>query len=320
MKRVILVDFMGSAYYHHHAKDGNLVYNFTKNIREIANTFSVDKIVLLQEGGSEYRKNLLPTYKAARRERREKQTEAEKNDYLKFIESTNTLIDTLKLLGIHTLQVFGAEADDLAGYLCAVLPYPEYQLLLLSEDSDWSQLLSRPNTVQGSYKTMAKKIAATGYVTPDDWLSWKRFCSTKGLTPDQWFEKKMLTGDTSDSIPGIDGLGDTGATRLIEKYGSIKEILINKENLDIPRLTAKAKANIIDSDEVLKLGYSLMNLRWTPEQWEVIVKLDTSKIAELINNGLQAENVVQEAAFTELCYVNGWIDFIDNPRWFDAFS
>ncbi|BCS54090.1 5'-3' exonuclease H3TH domain-containing protein [Geobacter sp. SVR] len=316
MKRVLLIDFMGSAFYHHHAQDGNLVMNFIRNLQLILQAYKVDKTVILLEGGSAYRKNLLPDYKLARRQRREKQSDADRAAFQKFLDATETLAICLEVLGVHKLQVFGAEADDLAGYLCAILPTQEYQILLMSEDSDWSQLLSRKNTVQGSYKTMAKTIPL---LTKSQWSTYNSFYVAKGLTPDQWFEKKMLTGDASDNIPGIDGLGETGATRLLGKYGSLREILDTRESLDVPRLSAKAKAGLADSEAVLKLGYQLMNLRWTPEQWKQVVGLNTVPVDVLADGGLMAPNAVRTTAFTELCYDNGWIDFVDNPEWLLAF-
>ena len=237
--RVLVIDFMGSVYTPFHAKETNLPLSFTLNLREIVRTYKIDKTVLLLEGGSGFRQELLPTYKQARKERRAKYTEAEQNEYAKFLREVDELTVTLQLLGCTPLRFGGAEADDLAGYLCAILPPEQYQLLLLSEDSDWSQLLVRPNTVQGSYKAMTKSMPEL----PNDlWLSYARFTETKGLTPEQWFEKKMLTGDTSDSIPGIAGLGDTGATRLLEKYDSLSGIIANNNNLDIPRLKQQAKS------------------------------------------------------------------------------
>jgi 5'-3' exonuclease len=211
--------------------------------------------------------------------------------------------------------LFGAEADDLAGYFCTVLPSEEYQILLLSEDSDWSQLLSRPNTAQGSYFKMCKAMPDLG---KEHWLNYARFSEVNGLTPDQWFEKKMLTGDTADDVPGIAGLGDTGATRLMEKYGSLTNILDNKGSLDIPRLKKQAKDSLQDCDEVLKLGFKLMNLRWTKKQWIDILKQQGTYT--LVNAQLEIDHKeeVNVEAFTELCYENGWIDFLD-PQWIQPF-
>ena len=311
MTRILLIDALSTAFTHWHAKDNTPEASFIRNLREIIKTYKVDKAILLREGGSKYRNELLPTYKSGRKERREKQSEAEKKDYQRFLKASGDLFDLMGKLGVGSLQLQGAEADDIAGFLCATLPSDEYQILLLSEDSDWNQLLQRPNTVQGSYRKMSKDIfnLNSGY-----WLSAKAYEREKGITVQQAFEVKMLCGDKSDSIPGIEGLGDTGALNLIKRYGSLEEVLKNRLNIDVPRITAKAKESLASLEkckEVLGLGYQLMNLRWTPEEWVAKIGFDQNFM-----HNCTKEVEFDEAGFTELCYENGWLglaeeDFLD---------
>lgn len=301
MKRLLLIDALSTAFTHWHAKDNTPEASFIRNLREIIKTYKVDQAILLREGGSKYRKDLLPTYKGARKERREKQSEAEKKEYQRFLKASGDLFDLMGKLGVGSLQHTGAEADDISGFLCATLPSDEYQILLLSEDTDWLQLLQRPNTVQGFYRKMSKDICN---LDSSYWLSAKAYEREKGITVQQAFEVKMLCGDKSDSIPGIEGLGDTGALNLIKRYGSQEEVLKNRLNIDVPRITAKAKESLADpkADEVLDLGFKLMNLRWTPEEWVVKIGFDMNFL-----HNCTKEAEFDEKGFTELCYENGWL-------------
>jgi len=314
MKRILLVDMLGSCFVRFHMKDHGLVKNFVVDLQRIMSAARVDRCILLREGGSGYRNNLLPTYKAARKERREKYTPAEKREYEKFLKEVDRTVSTLQLLGVPNLQLIGAEADDLAGYLCASLPPDTHQILLLSEDSDWSQLLCRKNTVQASYKAMLKAQAWGG----GQWISYNRYVKEKGITPEQAFEIKQLTGDKSDSIPGVDGVGDTGATRLIEKYGSLQGVLDNRHQLDIPRLSTKAKEAFLTCDATLDLGYKLMNLRWRQDEWGDILSPSVQWTKDLTEK-LHGAPSAKLGEFKELCYENGWLDLLED-EFLDYFS
>lgn len=318
MKRLLNIDFMGCTHTWLHAKKPDIRAPFLSTIREIIRKTKPDKVFILQEGGSKYREGIYPDYKKQRKLRRESQTVAEKKDYEKFKNQADQLADILELLGCTKVQMFGAEADDLAGYLCSTLPSEEYQVLNLTEDSDWLQMLARLNTVQASYKAC---LANIDELHPTLWLNYGRYTEKHGITPDQLFEKKMLTGDTADSIPGIAGLGDKGAENLLLKYENIAGILANVDNLDIPRLTSKAKENLKYSERVLDQAFKLMNLRWSPEQWEDILKLNEKGRKEYLQSKIESINappVIDSHKFNELCYENGWIDFTDS-QWQETF-
>lgn len=318
MKRVLLIDYFGTAYTWFHAKKPDIAFPYLSTIREIIRKTKPDRVFILQEGGSKYRENIYPDYKKQRKLRRESATAEEKRAYEKFKERANQLIDILSLLGCVPVQLFGAEADDLAGYFAAVLPSEEYQILLLTEDSDWIQMLSRLNTVQASYRSCLQQIEQ---LPSSLWYNYGSYTKEKGITPTQLFEKKMLTGDTSDSIPGISGLGDKGAEALLKKYENIAGIMTNIDTLDIPRLSSKAKDGLRYSKYVLEQGYRLMNLNWTPEQWYVILELYRDGRSEYLQEKIQQINLpspVDERQFNEICFENGWIDFTDS-QWISAF-
>lgn len=307
MKRILLVDLLGTCFVRYHRKDTAFVKNVMLDLQRIKDTYAIDKIILLREGGSKYRNTLHPGYKAARKERRAKATPAEKKEYQQLLTGVDRLVGIVKLLGIESLHLVGAEADDLAGYLCATLDPEQYQVMLLSEDSDWSQLLCRKNTVQGSYKALLNAEKWDGSL----WYSCNRYTKEKGITPEQAFQIKQLTGDKADSIPGVDGVGDVGAAKLIEKYGSLQGVLENRRQLDIPRLTAKAKEAFLTCDEALTLGFELMNLRWDYEQWIDILNPSDEWLAEL-EEKLTSVLKPRIDLFTELCYENGWLELLEN--------
>lgn len=319
MKRILLVDFMGSVYYHYHAKEKHVEYNFIKNLHDIIEAFKVDKTFILCEGGgSTYRQGLLPNYKATRKARKEKQTPEEKKEFAKFLACTNSLLkDMLPLLGVAVVNSWGSEADDLAGYLCHLLPSEEYQILLLTEDSDWSQLLVRPNTVWGSYKEMTKEL-----LNRERWKNAAAFERAKGMSVETLFLKKMLMGDKSDDVPGITGIGETFADKIVVDYPTVADIIANKDNINYPRLTDKAREGLRNCEETFDLGFKLMNLRWDKEhQWgDVLGKENLAPFQEKVKKYLSMNNSLDTEAFNVLSYTHGWLVFTDEgDRWFQPF-
>lgn len=316
MKRILVLDFLGNCYTHHHSKTANWPYEYIKNLQRIIRTFKVDHTLLLCEGGtgSHYRTNLHPEYKSTRKARRAKQTEAEKNEYKKFIQTTSHLSrNILPFLGIRKLSVPGTEADDLWGYLGSVLNTEEYQILALTEDTDWHVLL-RKNIVVGSYRAMTKFDHSLSFA---DWIGPTRYKEINGLTPEQMFHTKLLTGDTSDDIPGIEGIGKTTAFRIIEKYGSIENVLLNKEVIDVTRLSQKSRESLKNCEDVIKSGFKLMNLTWPLETWQEILGEEGINTLNQAIQDLDQPNPVDQAAFEELCFENGWLDL--DEEWLNVF-
>ena len=316
MKRLLLVDMMGSVYYHFHAKEKHVAYNFIKNLRDIIETYKVDKTLILCEGGGSYYRNKLhPGYKATRKANREKKTDAEKKEYREFLECTNELMETLKMLGVAVISSKGSEADDVAAYLCSYLPSDEYQLLLLSEDSDWNTLLSRPNTVQGSYKAMTK-----GELNRTQWKNFAACTDEFGFDPTRSFVKKMMIGDTSDDIPGLDGIGKGFAAKIVEMHPTLAEIVANKDNIKLPRMTAKGYDSLANCEETFKLGYQLMNLHWPEEKWAEILGAEAIPLLrEEVKRYLGIDNYLDKTQFIEYCYEKGWLLFVEQEELFTPF-
>lgn len=308
--RILLADYLGNRFVSYHSKDNNIDYNYLQNLLRISDRFKVDRVLLLGEGGtgSTYRKNLLPSYKSTRKKRRESQSDADKAAYKKFIEQGTAFVkDVVPHTGMEFISVLGTEADDLCGYITSVMDTSKHQLLLLTEDTDWAQCI-KPNVVIGSYRAMTKYEHK---LSKADWLNVENYTSSKGFTPRQMYEIKLMTGDTSDDIPGVDGVGETGAKRIMEKYGSLEEIIRNRNEIDVPRLSTKAKENFKTCLETFALGNKLMSLCWEESQWEEILgKTGAYRMRRLVDT-IESKPEVNTKAFNELCYERGWINLVD---------
>ena len=113
------------------------------------------------------------------------------------------------LLGIEQVHFASMEADDLAGYFTTKLRgHPKARVLMLTGDQDWLQLLA-PNI---HWHDPRKDVT----VTLDN-----LFDETGYKTPIALLEGKCLTGDTSDCIKGVGGIGEKGAPEFLAEFGSV---------------------------------------------------------------------------------------------------
>ncbi len=125
--------------------------------------------------------------------------------------------EVVSALRIPTLEIEGYEADDLIASLAKKLEKEGMDTVIVSGDKDLMQLVA-PHVVM--YDPMKDKT----YKIPE---VKERF----GVTPDKVVEVMGLSGDTSDNIPGVPGIGEKTAAKLIGQFGSIEELLKNLEKV-----------------------------------------------------------------------------------------
>lgn len=120
----------------------------------------------------------------------------------------------LSTLGVDSLELDGYEADDLIGTIAVEAHTKGWEVVIVTGDRDALQL------VRPGISVMAFKKGVTETVMYDEEEMKKQY----GLTPPQFLEYKIMRGDPSDNIPGIKGIGEKGATELLQTYGDLKRI------------------------------------------------------------------------------------------------
>ena len=125
--------------------------------------------------------------------------------------------DAMRLLGLKILETDGFEADDILG-TCAFLPEGDTQVYILTGDRDSLQLIRDNVTVL---------LASTGETKV---FNREAFCEKYGVNPEQFVDVKALMGDSSDNIPGVAGIGEKTALKLIFDYGSLDGLYENLHN------------------------------------------------------------------------------------------
>ena len=138
--------------------------------------------------------------------------------------------ECLRLLGFHTLELAGYEADDILGTLAAMGEKEDVRTYVLSGDRDLLQLISEKTTVL---------LASTGDTHAFDRDA---FFAKYGIEPSEFVDLKALMGDSSDNIPGVPGVGEKTAAALIAEFHSLENLY---ENIESPSITKGVRAKLL---------------------------------------------------------------------------
>lgn len=149
----------------------------------------------------------------------------------------------LELLGICHRETEDCEADDwIAAY--AMTAGIDRRVTAVSQDSDYFQLIS-PFVQVLRYR--GKQTAVW-----DEALLWRRL----GIRGEQYADLKALTGDSSDNIRGLQGVGPKTAAALMARFGSLENLLVQAETLEKPWL----REAVLENRERLMCNYRLIKL------------------------------------------------------------
>lgn len=143
--------------------------------------------------------------------------------------------ELLGLLGYRIVTAEGYEADDILGTFARACTQSGDTCVIATGDRDSLQLVSDETTVLLASTKMGKP--ATTVCTPD------YIRQTYGVSPAQLIDVKALMGDASDNIPGVAGIGEKGALKLITEHGSLDAVYASLETLPVsPKLREKLAA------------------------------------------------------------------------------
>ena len=154
------------------------------------------------------------------------------------------IIEIITALGIPILREPGFEADDLAATLATRLAGPDLRVVLVSRDKDLEQLLGEHVVMLDAHKQ------------EDAWTGPAELLAKKGYTPAQAVDIQTLTGDSTDNVPGVPGIGPKTAVKLISQFGSAEQVLAHAD-----KLTPKQAENIKAYADQLPRTRQLVTLR-----------------------------------------------------------
>ncbi len=154
--------------------------------------------------------------------------------------------EVLSAMGLHVLECQGYEADDILGTLARICDESEdVEGYILTGDRDSLQLISD--------RVKVLLVKNSGIEVYDR----ERFISEYGTTPDRLVDIKALMGDSSDNIPGVPGIGEKTALKLIADFGSLDGIYSQS---DIQGVTRSVKEKLISGKDSAYMSYELAKI------------------------------------------------------------
>ncbi len=151
----------------------------------------------------------------------------------------------LDALGIPVLEVDGYEADDIIGTLARQAEQQDIETVILTGDTDELQLVSSHVRVR-----LTTGQAETRVYDPEQVR--RRY----GLEPNQLIDFKALKGDSSDNIPGVPGVGEKTAAKLLQQFGSIEALYSHIDQVEPPRIQGLLR----EHQERVKLNKELVTI------------------------------------------------------------
>lgn len=142
-----------------------------------------------------------------------------------FLAQLSGVKEFYTVLGAPVAGVEGYEADDVIGSMSMLARKAGLEVVVVSGDRDLFQLLDEGITILYTKKGISEVERVTV-----DWVREKY-----GLAPAQLIDVKALTGDQSDNVPGIPGIGEKTAVRLVREFGSLENLLGCLEEVKSPR-------------------------------------------------------------------------------------
>ncbi len=133
--------------------------------------------------------------------------------------------EVAKVFRVPNVEVEGFEADDVCGTLAEIAKHKGYDVLIVTGDGDALQLVDdgSPLEGRGQVQAMITVKGVTDTVVYDEAAVRARY----GLTPAQIPDFKGLKGDSSDNLPGVPGIGEKGASKLLKDYGTLENLLFH---------------------------------------------------------------------------------------------
>ncbi len=246
MPRLFLLDGTALAYRSHFAlarsglttadgKPTGATYGFTMTLRRILEQEAPDKLaVALDAKGPTFRHERYEPYKATR-----EKAPVEMVDQLPWIR------ETIEAHGVPLFEVEGFEADDVIGTLARQGEAAGYEVFIVTGDKDFMQLVSDRVKLYNVFKqdedVVLQDVAAVE----------EKF----GTTPEHVVDVLAIMGDSSDNVPGVKGIGEKGAIKLIAEFESVDGLLAR-----LDEVKGKQKEKLEADREMLLLSRELVTI------------------------------------------------------------
>ena len=217
----------------------NFTEEFIRTIQSLSNSYRAKRIIVCFDfGRSYYRNDLLDTYKANRKKPTDPET-VEKFD--KFFSCLNTIPNEIPF---ENYKFRGVEADDIIAYLCDNISYSYDHTWIISSDRDLFQLINNNTSI---FNMFSRKE-----ITIDTLLEEYQ------VTPEEYMLSRIIEGDKSDNIMGVEGIGPKRAQALAREHKTLEQLL---DALPLKPAKSKFLKKLNESKNLLVRNEKLIRLK-----------------------------------------------------------
>lgn len=242
------------------------VFGFCRMIKKIIDTFKPEYCALVWDSkGKTTRHEMFEEYKATR--------QAPPSD---LFEQKEFIIDFADAIGLKQEQKTGIEADDLMFSLAKEARERGETVVFVTSDKDMGQALDAQTLMYDSFKDVMIDIPA--------------FEAKMGFSVEKLPFYFALVGDTSDNIPGVKGIGDKGATELVNQFTSLEDLYDNLDKVS----KARMKKALEENKKNAFLSRDLFLLQYHP------TKITKEELAFDANNWSKARKLFEDLNFKSL--------------------
>src|SRR6476469_5197775 len=228
------------------------VVNFLLRLRE---KYRPDYVAWINDAGTSFREQRFPEYKSTR-EKLDQELQAD------FKRSVERICQLLEAFGVPIIAIPGYEADDVIGTLASAAVGRGLQAVIVSGDKDFYQLV-------GPGIALLNPGRGGPAAVDEVWVDESNGAERLGVPPHQVVDFLALVGDASDNVPGVKGIGEKGAQKLLVDYGDLETILARA-----PEITAKrTREALLGQADNARLSKELVTI-----QRDVPVTLDVADL------------------------------------------
>ncbi|HTC25406.1 MAG TPA: DNA polymerase I [Gemmatimonadales bacterium] len=248
--------------------------NFLLRLQE---KYRPDYLAWVLDAGTSFREERYPDYKSTR----EKLDEELQADFDRSVERTRQLLEAFRVAAV---EVPGYEADDVIGTLAGKAADQGLQTVIVSGDKDFYQLI-------GPGIALLNPGRGGPAAVDEVWVDESNAGERLGVAPSQVADFLALVGDSSDNIPGVKGIGDKGAQKLLAEFGDLETLLARAGEVTAKR----AREALLGQAAEARLSRELVTIRR-----DVPAELDLTQFAAQEPDREKVLKVLAELEFYSL--------------------